>query len=98
MPGLSIRVSPNGQRRWSANYRFGTQQRRLGLGGYPQTSLARAREKMVEILWQVDEGIDPAMAARIHQIRCAVVHAGEKDMIWKTSLTAMQRSNRSSRR
>jgi integrase len=59
-PGFGIRVSPEGRKTFFASYRYGLKQRRLKLGVYPRITLAKAREKALDALRQVDEGIDPA--------------------------------------
>ena len=59
-PGFGIRVSPEGRKTFFECYRYGSKQRRLKLGVYPRTTLAKARDKALDALRQVDEGIDPA--------------------------------------
>lgn len=59
-PGFGVRVSPDGRKTFFAAYRYGVKQRRLKLGVYPRISLTKAREKALDALRQVDEGIDPA--------------------------------------
>lgn len=63
-PGLGVRVSENGRKTFSVKYYYGTKQRRLRLGHYPIISLAKAREKALDALRQVGEGIDPASRRR----------------------------------
>lgn len=63
-PGFSVRVSENGRKVFSIKYRFGIEQKRVTLGIYPRISLATAREKAMDILRQVDEGIDPTKQRR----------------------------------
>jgi integrase len=63
-PGLTIRVFESGLRSFALRYRYGTKQRRYGLGRYPVVSLVKAREKAIEALRQVEEGIDPSRRRR----------------------------------
>lgn len=63
-PGMSVRVSAHGQKVFSVKFRYGLAQKRMKLGVYPRISLATAREKAIEILRQVDEGIDPIKRRR----------------------------------
>lgn len=63
-PGLSIRVGKQGQKTYTVKYRYGLKQRRLRIDVHPRVSLAQAREKALEALRQVDEGIDPAARRR----------------------------------
>ena len=58
-PGMSVRVSAQGQKVFTVKFRYGLAQKRMTLGIYPRISLATAREKAIDILRQVDEGIDP---------------------------------------
>lgn len=63
-PGFSARVSVRGRISFSVKYRYGVKQKRFGLGLYPRVSLAKAREKAMDAMRQVDEGIDPASRRR----------------------------------
>lgn len=74
-PGFAVRVGTNGQRSFTQKYRFGLKQRRHKLGVYPRISLAQAREKAIEVLRLVDEGIDPASTRRQLDMRVSEVCA-----------------------
>jgi len=63
-PGLTVRVTENGLKTFTLKYRYGTKQRRFGLGRYPVVSLVKARERAMEALRQVEEGIDPSRRRR----------------------------------
>jgi integrase len=63
-PGFSIRIFPTGRKVFTLKYRYGVKQRRLILGVYPRMSLGQARERAIEGLRLVDEGIDPAARRR----------------------------------
>lgn len=61
VPGLALRVSRQGRKTWT--YLFTSprdgKRARITLGGYPATSLARARTLATEARGQLDEGNDP---------------------------------------
>lgn len=65
LPGFGVRVSPTGQKSLFVSYRYGTEQRRMALGKYPRVTLAQARQKALDALRHVDDGIDPARVRRV---------------------------------
>ena len=60
VPGLTIRISPQGSKSFSVLYRIGGRNRRLTLGRYPIVTLADARKRARQVLNQVWQGLDPA--------------------------------------
>ncbi|OPL21839.1 integrase, partial [Pseudomonas aeruginosa] len=53
-------VSPNGRKRWEMRHKKPDGKWSwLGLGGYPDVSAKRAREKALEILGMASDGVDP---------------------------------------
>lgn len=62
--GLFIEVRPAGSKLWRLAYRFDRKQKLLALGSYPETSLARAREKRLEAKGLLQDGIDPGAKAK----------------------------------
>lgn len=63
-PGFSLRVFPTGKKVFTVKYRYGLKQRRLPIGVHPRISLTEARNKAIEALRLVDDGIDPAARRR----------------------------------
>lgn len=59
--GLQLRVRSNGSMLWNFNYRDPVTKNRInmGLGTYPDLSLANARKKVVEARELLAQGIDP---------------------------------------
>ena len=62
--GLFIEVAPGGSKLWRLAYRFEGKQKLLALGSYPETSLARAREKRQDAKGLLQGGIDPGAKAK----------------------------------
>jgi integrase len=57
--GLTLLVWSTGARSWVVRYQLDGRRRDMGLGPYPEVSLARAREKAMDARRLVKEGIDP---------------------------------------
>ncbi|MCJ7602458.1 MAG: tyrosine-type recombinase/integrase [Desulfobulbaceae bacterium] len=62
--GLFLEIRPNGAKYWRLAYRFGTKQKLLALGVYPDVSLVKAREKREEARKKLADGIDPSEARK----------------------------------
>ena len=62
--GLQLRVRTNGSRLWNFNYRHPITKKRInmGLGAFPELSLANARKKTIEARELVADGLDPKEA------------------------------------
>lgn len=53
-------VSPNGRKRWELRYKKPSGSWSfMGLGGYPEVSAKRAREKASQVMALIDQGVDP---------------------------------------
>src|SRR5919206_1073771 len=63
--GLMLVVQPGGSRSWMLRYQLNGRRRDMGLGPYPEITLARARERAMEARRLVKEGRDP-LAERSH--------------------------------
>lgn len=57
--GLLLQITPSGARSWILRTLIGGKRRVLGLGAYPEVSLAQARDKAREAKEKVRQGIDP---------------------------------------
>ena len=57
--GLYLVVTESGRRRWAFIYRRGSKRTELGLGGFPDVSLADARERANEKRKEINLGTDP---------------------------------------
>jgi len=58
--GLYLLVQPGGGKWWRLDYRYGGKRKTLGLGTWPDTSLALARRKRDDLRAQLAAGTDPA--------------------------------------
>ncbi|MGE7197412.1 tyrosine-type recombinase/integrase [Brevundimonas sp.] len=63
--GLGLQVLPSGGRTWILRATVGSKRREMGLGGYPDVTLAKAREAARGARDQIRRGIDPIEAARV---------------------------------
>lgn len=57
--GLYLRVAPTGGRAWILRATVGNKRREIGMGGFPDVSLAEARERAREARRKIRDGIDP---------------------------------------
>lgn len=62
--GLFLLVSPTGGKHWRFKYRFNAKEKLISLGGYPDVSLAEAREKREAARKRVAAGVDPSEERR----------------------------------
>ncbi len=97
-PGMSVRVSARGQKVFSVKFRYGLDQKRVKLGVFPRITLATAREKAMDILRQVDEGIDPTKRRRVTDMKVEVIcrefirlHAQPRNKSWREAERILER-------
>lgn len=57
--GLHLQVSKTSARSWILRAKIGDKRRDIGLGGYPDVTLASARDKAREAREKISQGIDP---------------------------------------
>ena len=57
--GLLLQITPTGARSWLLRTTVGDRRRDIGLGGYPDITLAQARERAREAKDAIRQGIDP---------------------------------------
>ena len=67
--GLLLQISPTGGRSWILRAAVGGRRRDIGLGGFPDVTLARAREKARELREQIAAGTDPIELRRAERAR-----------------------------
>ena len=96
--GLYLRVSASGARSWVFRFQIDGKRRDMGLGAYPDLTLADARSKAAEHRKQRNEGIDPLNAkaaqrsaqrlasARDRTFRaCAVEYIAKHQSGWRSA-------------
>lgn len=95
--GLTLFVKPSGARSWVLRYQLAGRRRDLGLGAWPEVTLARAREKALEARRLIAEGRDPlaerAKARRLTFAAAAKALIESKRSGWKNAKHAEQWSS-----
>jgi integrase len=79
--GLGLKVSSTGARSWVMRVMVGGKRREFGLGSYPTTQLASARDRARSIRDQIFAGNDPSVAKR--EAKSALVAAKAKSVTFK---------------
>ena len=57
--GLLMQITPTDARSWVLRTMVGSKRREIGLGGFPDVTLAQARERAREAKEAIRQGIDP---------------------------------------
>lgn len=78
--GLLLQIAPTGARSWVLRTLIGGARRSIGLGPYPEVSLAVARDKAREAKEKVRQGIDPIEEKKTAQ--AALVAAQRRGLIF----------------
>lgn len=66
--GLYLEIRPNGSRLWFLKYRVDAKEKRLGLGSYPDVSLADARKARDKARADIQAGRDPLFDRKMERI------------------------------
>lgn len=66
--GLYIEVMPSGSKLWRLKYRFGSSEKRLALGAYPEVTLAEARKRRDAARSQLQQGLDPGLERKREKV------------------------------
>lgn len=104
--GLALQVLPTGGRSWVLRIVVGGKRRDMGLGGFPDVTLAGAREAAREARAKVRQGIDPieqqrsarsalkaTMAAALTFEQCAGKYIAAHEAGWRNAKHAQQWRN-----
>jgi len=70
-------VKPSGSRAWLLRKQVGNKRRDFGLGGFPDVTLAEARQRARELRSMVAAGVDPAVERRAARAAMLAAQAGE---------------------
>src|SRR3984957_9862527 len=73
--GLSLQVSHGGGRSWLLRYSIGGKRPRKGLGGYPDITVASARNAARDAREKIMAGSDPIEAKKAMRSAVAAAHA-----------------------
>ena len=73
--GLVLQVARGGTKSWLLRVLVGGKRREIGLGGYPDVSLAGAREKARGMRDQIAQGVDPVLERQAARNALAVAAA-----------------------
>ncbi|MBV8548288.1 MAG: integrase arm-type DNA-binding domain-containing protein [Alphaproteobacteria bacterium] len=66
--GLALRINKTGARNWILRATVGSKRRDIGLGAFPEVTVARAKEIAAEKRQQIRNGIDPVAAREAAQM------------------------------
>jgi integrase len=69
--GLYLTVASSGAKWWRLKYRFGGKERRVGLGAYPEVSLAEARQRRDTARMLIRDGKDPGAERKAERRRAS---------------------------
>lgn len=84
--GLALNVSGTGARSWILRCSIAGRRRDMGLGGYPDVTLADARRRARDRREQIDNGLDPIGQRR--EARAALLAASVKAMTFNQCVDA----------
>lgn len=79
--GLYLTVAPTGAKWWRLKYRYAGKEKRIGLGAYPEVSLADARDSRDTARVALRAGNDPGMVKRTEDARKKVATANTFEAI-----------------
>ena len=84
--GRDIDGQATGSRSWILRTHIGGKRRSIGLGPYPEVSLARARDKAADLKEQVRQGVDPVAERR--ETQAALLAAQAKRLTFEQAAKA----------
>jgi integrase len=82
--GLLVQVTPNNGKTWLLRTTVAGQRREMGLGGYPDVTLAQARDKAREARDAIERGVDPIEQRKA--ARAALVAARKRGLTFNEAV------------
>ena len=82
--GLLLQITPSGARSWVLRCNVGVKRRHIGLGGFPDVTLAGARERAREERDRIRQGIDPVEHKKA--TRAALVAAQKRGLTFSEAM------------
>lgn len=90
--GLGLKVSRTGNRAWVLRVMVGAKRREIGLGAYPDVTLAGAHEKARAARLQIEQGIDPIAERR--EIKARLIAEQTEGMTFSQCAAAYIKAHR----
>lgn len=84
VPGLCLQVTSPAARSWILRVVVGTKRREIGLGVYPEVSLALARSLATEMKGQIKQGVDPVEQRKV--VRASLEAAQQRGLTFKAAV------------
>lgn len=88
--GLYLEVATSGGKLWRFKYRFEGKEKRQALGTYPDTSLAKAREKRDKARQLLADGIDPGEHKKVQKAAKVALSANSFEAIGREWFAKMK--------
>ncbi|PTV94689.1 integrase [Rhodobacter aestuarii] len=82
--GLMLQITRNGGRTWLLRVKVGAKRREIGLGGFPDVTLAQARERAREVKDQIRRGIDPVEERKA--ARASLIAAQRRGLLFQDAV------------
>ena len=80
--GLTLQITPSGNKSWLLRVKVGTKRREIGLGAYPGVGVALAREKAQQTRDEIVTGVDPVAQRAQNRQNIVQQQLEEKALEW----------------
>lgn len=82
--GLVLQITPASSRTWLLRTLVGEKRREIGLGGFPDVTLAMARERAREAKDQIRRGVDPVEEKKV--VRAMLIAAQRRGLLFSDAV------------